>query len=318
MDGNPTAQPPAGPNHTADAIRAAADGIGYVRCGFTTTAPFERFATDVARRAAAYPDVADAYRAMAGRADPRAQALWARSVVVCIRRYGKYRLPGEPIGHIGRNYLADRRIPACPDHDMPGRMTRALRNLGLRVKRGGLPDRAAAERAGVAAIGRNGFAYAADWGSWINIETWLVDVELPPGSALPTPCPPGCRACTDACPTSAIERPYTMRMDRCIAHLTYGAPEPLDPALAERMGGWVYGCDECQAACPLNHGAWQDLEPAAWLDDIARLLTPEALANLDFETWRARIQPLFWYIPDTEEGWMRWRRNAARAAACSH
>lgn len=294
-------------------IRAAAAEIGYVACGFTSTAPFEEYHAEIERRAQAYPNVAQDYRRMAGRADPRHTTPWAEAIVICIRHYGKYALPEALLEYIGRNYLADRRQADCPDHAMPKQMTYALKALGLKVKRGGIPDRAAAARAGVVAIGRNGFAYTPEHGSWINIESWRINAPLPSGTPLPSPCPEGCHACLTACPTRAIEAPCRVRMDRCIAYLTYSAPEPIDRELQLQMGRWIYGCDVCQQVCPLNQRRWRSDEPAPWIDAVAPQLTPAAIAGMDFETYRQILRPLFWYIPDTEAGLARWRENARRA-----
>jgi len=46
-----------------------------------------------------------------------------------------------------------------------------------------------------------------------------------------------------------------MRMDRCIAYLTYQASLPLERGLEKKMGGWIYGCDACQEVGPLNNDA---------------------------------------------------------------
>ncbi len=301
------------PHALAESIRSAASEIGYVACGFSSAEPFERLHAELESRTEAYPEVADDYRRMQKRTDPRRTTPWAESIVVCIRHYGKYDIPAGLAEHFGRNYLGDRRIKACTETDMPRRMTHSLKQLGLKVKRGGVPDRSAAARAGVVAIGRNGFAYAAGYGSWINIETWRVNAPLPPATPQPCPCPPGCRACLEACPTQAIEAPFRVRMDHCIAYLTYDAPEPISPDLASRISPWIYGCDVCQNVCPLNRDCWTPSEPAPWLDAVAERLTPAALADMDLETYREIVHPLFWYIPDTDAGLERWRRNARRA-----
>lgn len=288
--------------------------MGYVDCGITTTEPFTRFERAVRERMERFPDAAGLYEKMLHRVDLRAKRPWVRSVVVCVRQYGKYAIPVGLDEHIGRNYLFDRRAAACPDHAMPRRMKDGLRALGLRTAVGGCPDRWAAARAGVARFGRNCFAISPVCGSWMNVECHLVDAELPPDE--PTyelACPDGCTACIDACPTGALTEPMSMRLDRCIAYLTYDAPEPIAPELWERMGPWVYGCDVCQRVCPLNEGKWVPRQRADWLDAVADQLTPQALAEMDEQTYRRVVHPLFWYIPagDIE----RWHRNARRALA---
>jgi epoxyqueuosine reductase len=146
----------------------------------------------------------------------------------------------------------------------------------------------------------------------MNIESWRVDAELPADRpTVDPPCPEGCRACLDACPTGAIVEPFVLRMDRCVAYLTYDAPEPIPAPLRDRMGGWIYGCDICQEVCPLNRGKWQEREAAPWLEEVAHLLTPEALAGMDEETYRNVVHPLFWYI--APDNLARWHRNARRA-----
>jgi len=297
-----------------DVKRLAAE-LGYAACGITSAEPFAEFRAAIRARIRRFPGAAALYEPMLARAEPRRGAPWARSVVVCLRRYGKYRLPPGLAAHIGRNYLCDRRNADCPDHPMPKQFQQGLIALGLRVRRGGTPDRWAAARAGVARVGRNCFA-CSEHGSWINIETWLVGTALPPDPpALDLPCPDGCRACMNACPTGALVEPLVMRMDRCVAYLSYHAPEPVDPALWEKMGPWIYGCDACQLACPLNKGAWEDLEPAPWLERLAPHLTPAALAEMDETTYREHVHPAFWYIPKHDLA--RWHRNAHRALASS-
>ena len=115
----------------------------------------------------------------------------------------------------------------------------------------------------------------------------------------------------DACPTGALVEPFVMRMDRCVAYLTYHAPEPIAPELWNRMGTWIYGCDACQEVCPLNKGRWESIEGAPWLDKAALHLSPEALAGMSEKTYREIVHPLFWYI--SLDDIKRWHRNAARA-----
>ncbi|MFC1737296.1 epoxyqueuosine reductase, partial [Candidatus Hydrogenedentota bacterium] len=226
------------------------------------------------------------------------------SIVVCIRYYGKYRLPEEPLGHIGKYYLADQRMPLCPDYQLPLRMEAGFERLDLRYKAAKVPDRWAAARAG--------FTRTAEHGTWVNIDTWVVETELTPDEpTLDIPCPPDCRACIDACPTGALVEPFVMRMDHCIANLSYHTPHPIQQELWEKMGGWIYGCDACQDACPMNKGKWVEQEDAFWQFDVAEHLSPEALANMDEGTYRTIVYPRFWYNFADEIA--RWHANAKRA-----
>jgi epoxyqueuosine reductase len=293
-------------------IKALAAECGYNACGIAGLEPFEDYRAALQDRIHRFPEAAELYRELEGRVDPRAVAPWAGSIVVCVRRYGKYAVPEELVGHIGRNYLCDRRIKACPDHSMPKKMKAGLVGMGARVKTGGVPGRAAAVRAGVAGFGRNNFVYAEGCGSWINIESWLIDAELEPDlPSPPAPCPDGCQACRKACPTGALQAPYVMRQDRCIAYLTFEAPEPVAPELWGKMGSWVYGCDVCQQVCPLNQGKWARQESTPWLDEVLDRLTPAALAGMDQDTYEKIVYPLFGYIP--KDNLARWQANARRA-----
>jgi epoxyqueuosine reductase len=293
-------------------IRELALASGYVACGVTRAERFWEYEEALDRRIELFPEAAPLYEELRGYADPLREAPWARSIVVCVRWYGRYDLPEGLVGHIGRQYLTDRRSSQGPDHGMPGRMSEGLERLGLRALAAKIPERLAAAKAGVARIGRNGFAYSDRYGSWIDFASWLVDAELPPGApAADCPCPAGCRACIEACPTHAIVEPYVMRMDRCVAYLTYHAPEPIPGDLWEKMGSWIYGCDACQEACPLNRGKWRRQDRAPWLERAARHLVPEALAAMDEATYREIVHPLLWYIP--VEHVHRWHANARRA-----
>lgn len=299
------------PQELAEAVKRLAAGIGYCACGIAPAGPFPEYEKALEERMKRFPETSALYGEMRRRANPAESAPWAKSAVVCVRAYGRYKIPKGLLGRIGRNYLFDSRAKASPEHGWPALMKEGMIKLGLRARKGGLPDRLAASMAGVAAIGKNCFAYSPGFGSWINIETWLVDALLPPDEPAPlAQCPPGCRACMDACPTKALVEPYLMRMDRCVAWLSYASPEPVPEELGRRMGGWIYGCDACQEACPLNKGKWEEREKAPWLEKIALMLNPEGILAMDEHTFKAEIRPLFWYIP--ENNLARWKRNAQR------
>ncbi len=295
-------------------IKEYAAQSGFSACGIAATDDFPEYATALDRLVKKFPETEALYCQMYRRAGLKERFPWARSIIVCVRSYGRYRIPREVKGHIGRNYLFDCRIPENPDYPMIKDFTLWLKACGMKVRKGGVPDRLAAQKAGVVSIGKNNFAFSGGYGSWINIVTWLVDADIVPDRpSAGSVCPPGCKKCIEACPTGALVEPYTMRMDRCIAHLTYGASQPLDSELEKKMGGWIYGCDVCQEVCPLNKDAWQGNENLPYLEKISRLLTPQALSVMDEKTYREIVHPLFYYIP--EEDIKRWVVNAKRAVA---
>ncbi len=305
---------PVNANQLAEKIRQLAFEAGYDDCGITTADPFEGFREGIQKRIAQFPELRNKYESMLVRVDVREKNPWARSIVVCIRHYGKYRAPQGLVGRIGRNYLFDRRCKHNPDSEMPKRFGESLKSLGLRTRKGGCPDRWAAARAGVAAFGKNNFAISPRFGSWINIETWLLDAELPVGEpTLSAPCPENCSACIRACPTGALVCSRQMRIDHCIAYLTYGDCGEIDPTLQKQMGEWLYGCDRCQEVCPQNKSRWTEERSAPWLEEVIDKLQPEALAEMDEATYREVVHPLFWYIDADEAGLERWRQNARRA-----
>ncbi len=299
-----------------DKIKKLAKDVGYIDCGISSPKPFEKYLTELQKRMRMYPEAAHLYDGLRQRAFPLQNKPWGKSIVSCVHWYGKYKIPDMISSGIGRNYLFDRRYKGNPDNHLPRKMKKALKSLGLRVQNAGVPERWAGVRAGVCCFGKNNFVYREKEGSWINIESFIVDAELPPDEPNYKPlCPDSCSICVQKCPSSALKKPFCMRMDECVAYLTYQAEEPISDGLWEMMGQWVYGCDECQLVCPLNRGKWQPIQHAQWLEEAADCLTNKALAGMDQETYEDIVHPLFWYIP--EGNVERWKRNAKRALSCT-
>ena len=300
------------PNYAVSVrIKALAREAGFVDCGIIPAGPFTEYNRMLDERIRLFPEAGKFYEAIRVRVDPGRTVPWGRSIVVCVHWYGKYKIPAG-VEHISPVFLVDIRNPKCPDYAIATRMDEGLKQMGIKAARAEIPARAAGVKAGVVRLGHNGFGYSKEHGSWVYMVSWFVDAELPADE--PTtecPCPRDCGKCLKACPSQAITHPFIMRADRCVAYLTFMAPEPVAPALWEKMGKWVYGCDVCQSVCPMNKGKWEAKLETPWLTDLVPHLSLEALSRMDETVYREKVQPNFFYIPPENVG--RWHRNARRA-----
>jgi epoxyqueuosine reductase len=118
-----------------------------------------------------------------------------------------------------------------------------------------------------------------------------------------------CTACINVCPTQAIIAPYQLDARRCISYLTIEAKESIPEEFRKMMGNRIYGCDDCQLACPWNRFAQKSLEPdyaiRHGLDDAS--LTE--LFSWDEETFQRKFSGSAVYRIGHEQ----WLRNIAVA-----
>jgi len=114
-------------------------------------------------------------------------------------------------------------------------------------------DKAWAVRAGLGWIGKSTNLITTDYGSWVFLGEIIVDRELDHDTQLVADHCGSCTACIDACPTSAISRPYSVDATKCLSYGTIELRDEHLPAeIGEHMSGWIYGCDICQDVCPWN------------------------------------------------------------------
>lgn len=86
-----------------------------------------------------------------------------------------------------------------------------------------------------------------------------------------------CQRCIDVCPTRAIVAPYRLDARRCISYLTIELAGAIPLEFRPAIGNRIYGCDDCQLACP-----WNKFAQAATLADFQprHALDRQALADL--------------------------------------
>jgi len=165
-----------------------------------------------------------------------------------------------------------------------------------------------ARKSGIGWRGKHTLLLAPDAGSMFFLGEILTDLPLPVDAPTEEHCGT-CSRCIEACPTGAITAPYELDARRCISYLTIEHVGPIPESLRPLVGNRVYGCDDCQLACPWNKFA-----------HIATLPDFDVRHGLDAAT----LVELFAWTKDEfaarhagssirRIGYVRWLRNIAVA-----
>jgi epoxyqueuosine reductase len=156
-------------------------------------------------------------------------------------------------------------------------------------------ERAWAARAGLGFVGKNGLLIVPGVGSMVLLGEVVTTLRLEVDAPMVERCG-SCRRCLDACPTQAFAAPFVLDPRRCISYLTIEHRSEVEPSLRQGMGEHLFGCDDCQTACPFNAGTtsraplWdEDGDPFAPLERWARIDLEQLLA-LDGSAWEAVSQ----------------------------
>lgn len=190
------------------------------------------------------------------------------------------------------------------------RIAEAVGPFGHRVFTDSAPvlEAELARRSGQGWRGKHTLVLHREAGSMFFLGEIFVDLALPPSEPVTAHCG-ACRACIDVCPTQAIVAPHRVDARRCISYLTIEHAGAIPEAMRPLMGNRVYGCDDCQLACPWNKFA----RPAAVPDFDER----PALAGRPLAEWFAWDEATFLRCteggPIRRIGHERWLRNVAVA-----
>ena len=149
--------------------------------------------------------------------------------------------------------------------------------------------------------------------------SYIVDRELVYDEpSPPCQCPPGCRACMNACPTNAIYAPFKLDPSRCIGYSNWMRIEErrtIDPLIPReirpKLGIRIFGCDRCQEACPRNREELKKTKPEdPVLEEIAQEFDLRKLLHMPEGFFEECVQPLMHHYG---MGPVPCRRNAAIA-----
>ena len=205
---------------------------------------------------------------------------------------------------LGRDYhkLMRQRLQKLCD-----RIAEAVGPFGYRAFADSAPvlEKALARNAGLGWIGKHTNLIDAKAGSYFFLGEIYLDLELPVDAGATSHCGT-CNACIPACPTGAIVAPYRLDARRCISYLTIELKGPIPTELRRPMGNRIYGCDDCQLACPWNKFARPTREPDfdvrhgldrtdlatlfAWTaEEFAEKTRGSAISRIGYERWLRNI-----------------------------
>ncbi len=133
------------------------------------------------------------------------------------------------------------------------RIAGAIGPFGHRVFTDSAPvlEAALAVQSGQGWRGKHTLVLNREAGSMFFLGEVYLDFALPPTEPVSGHCG-SCGACIDVCPTQAIVAPGVVDARRCISYLTIEHPGPIPLHLRSAVGNRIYGCDDCQLACPWN------------------------------------------------------------------
>jgi epoxyqueuosine reductase len=149
-------------------------------------------------------------------------------------------------------------------------------------------ERAWAKRSGLGWVGKNANLISKQSGSFFFLATLIIDLPLIYDDPFAKDYCGTCTKCLDACPTDAIIAPAIVDGSKCISYLTIELKDELiSPQFADKMEGWMFGCDICQDVCPWNRFSRPHQEPQLQpIPEVLNMSTGawEALLEDDFKT----------------------------------
>jgi epoxyqueuosine reductase len=140
---------------------------------------------------------------------------------------------------------------------------------------------ALAARAGLGWRGKHTLLLSRDAGSTYFLGELFVGLDLARDEPAAAHCGT-CERCLDACPTRAIVAPYRLDARRCISYLTIEHPGPIPEEFRAAVGNRIYGCDDCQLACP-----WNKYARATAVPDFAARNGLDGAALAELFAWTA-------------------------------
>ena len=126
------------------------------------------------------------------------------------------------------------------------------------------PHKMLAVHCGLGFYGRNNICYSEEFGSYIQIMTYLSDIDCDEEKWFPLSRMESCEKCTacvTSCPTGAIDsRRQLINSDRCITFYDE-LPGEIPEWLENEVHNCIIGCIRCQDCCPGNANNKSNIKP---------------------------------------------------------
>ena len=266
---------------TAAGIRSEAMKIGFAKIGFAAagktpyTTHFKSWISGGFHGEMRYLE-----RQAEKRCNPKLVMPGVRSVVVAALGYYSGDIPpAHPLaGRISRHALGDDYHPAVMNRlELLMRFIKSEApeaNGHCYADAGPVMEKIWCAEASVGWIGKHTGLVSRELGTRFFTGVIMLDVPLEYDGKCAPLCG-NCRRCIDACPTGAIIEPYLLDARRCLSYLTIEFRGEIPSEISPLAGNRIFGCGECQDACPWNRFA---VKPT--IDELApraENLTPELL-----------------------------------------
>ena len=308
-----------------EAIRAEAERLGFVACGFARADAAEDAGLELKRWLEAGHHGTMGW--MESRAHHRVSplALWpeARSAIALGMSYAP---ANDPLALAAHPELG--RISAYAQggdyHKIVKKALKALARfiveqapseLKVFVDTAPVMEKPLAQAAGIGWQGKHTNLVSREHGSWLFLGVILTSLQLEPDASAEQGIHCGsCTRCLAACPTQAFRGPHRIDARRCISYLTIEHEGPIPHDLRSSMGNRIYGCDDCLAVCPWNRFADAAAANRAFLPR-AELAAPRLADLLALDD--AAFREMFAGSPIKRIGRNRMIRNCLIAAGNS-
>ena len=293
-----------------------AEGHGISHWGVAPAQVLGRARRELERRKAAglHDTMQFTYKNPQRSTDPQSAVAGARAVFVAALPYDAADPPDRPDALRGK-------IAKYAWADYYGQLRAGLWAVAERLRADGfkavpfaddnsLVDREVAHRAGLGWFGKNANLLLRGAGSWFVLGSVVTTAPLAVRDAALVE--DGCGACVrciDACPTQAIVAPGVIDASRCLSWVLQRPgeiPEHLRTAVADRL----YGCDDCQEACPPTVVFGRRFRPgdAGSGGDSELVATLPLLELLEADDAEVLTAWGRWYLAERDPRWVR--RNA--------